>query len=755
MKPESSKLYKSALGYHTQGGKPGKTEVVPTKPCKTALDLSLAYSPGVAAPCLEIKKNNKNVFAYTNKSNLVAVISNGTAVLGLGDIGALASKPVMEGKAVLFKRFANVDVFDLELKVSDNEAFIQAVKALEPTFGGINLEDIKAPDCFYIEKKLKSEMDIPVFHDDQHGTAIIIAAGLLNALEIQKKEIEKIKIVLCGAGAAAIACADLLLRFGAKRENFFITDSRGVIYKGRKEGMNPYKEAYARDTDKRSLEDVIKGSDVFIGVSVGNRLSREMVKSMAPRPIIFALANPDPEIPYPDAREVRDDLIMGTGRSDYPNQVNNVLGFPFIFRGALDVHAGSINDRMKMAAVRALADLAKMDVPESVAKAYGGAHFHFGPEYIIPKPFDPRVLFWVAPAVAQAAMDSGVAQTPIRDMEAYKEKLKTYISTNFVVMNSIIARAKGNRSRIIFSNGDNPKILEALGALREEEICEPVLIGHKELITEQAKEMDVDLTGIEIIDVYDYDINSEPNRVLYELRQRHGITKLRASYLLKNPDILGIVLLRMGEAEGMITGLAQPFKEPLLEVIEILGPSDPGRRISSIQVMTTKNDVFFFADTAVNINPDENTMVDIAQGAIRFMLSLGFEPKVAFCSFSNFDKTRYRENVKIANAMQRVARLNPEIEIEGEMQIDLAFNPEYMKRIFPFSRLKSKANLIIFPNLYASNIAYRLLLNMGQASTIGPVLLGVNGNINILHRGADVDEVVNLAALTAARLPTA
>lgn len=747
-------LYKSALDYHTMHGKPGKLEVVPTKPCDTSLDLSLAYSPGVAAPCEEIEKDEREAYKYTNKGNLVAVVSNGTAVLGLGNIGPLAGKPVMEGKGVLFKRFANVDVFDIELNSKDNDEFIDTVANLEPTLGGINLEDIKAPDCFYIEEKLKERMNIPVFHDDQHGTAIITAAGFINALELQEKKIEEVTIVFSGAGAAAIAIAKLLVSLGAQKKNMFMVDSKGVVYKERKEGMNPYKEEFALDTAKRTLAEAMEGADAFIGVSIKDMVTPEMVKSMADKPIIFAQANPDPEIPYDVAQKVRPDIIMGTGRSDFPNQINNVLCFPFLFRGALDVRATSINEEMKMAAVMALAELAKMDVPENVTRAYGGVSFRFGPEYIIPKPFDPRVLYFVAPAVAKAASDTGVAREPIQDLEEYREQLKTMTNSNFVIMNSVINRASNNQGRILFSDSQHSKTLHAITTLKQEGICKPVLVGNKVQVEKQAKNLNVDLSGIEIIDVMDQTLRSQMADKLYVMRQREGLTHSRADFLLTGPERMGMMLLKQREVDGMICGLDEPFRNPLKEAIKILGPATKGGKFSSIQIMTTKNEIFFFADTAVNINPDEDTLIETAQSSIIFIKSLGFEPNISFVSFSNFGVSKDSDSIKMARAADKVAKLNPDIEVEGEMQIDVALDPEYRARAFPFSRLKKKANLIIFPSLASANVAYRLLHKMEVANTIGPVLLNANGNLNILHRDTEVDGIVNLAAVTASKLPT-
>ncbi len=747
-------MYKNALDYHTQGGKPGKLEVIPSKPCDTAQELSLAYSPGVAAPCLEIEKDPKDAYKYTNRGNLVAVISNGTAVLGLGNIGALAGKPVMEGKGVLFKRFANVDVFDIEVEAKDNDAFIETVASLEPTFGGINLEDIKAPDCFYIEETLKERMNIPVFHDDQHGTAIITAAGFLNALEVQKKQIDKVRIVFSGAGASAIACANLMVLLGAKRENVMFCDSKGVVYQGRTEGMNKYKQAYAVETDKRTLVDAMQDADVFVGLSGKGLVNQDMVRSMAAKPIIFALANPDPEIPYEEAKAARSDVIMGTGRSDYPNQVNNVLGFPFIFRGALDVRATTINEEMKLAAVKALAELARTEVPESVSRAYGGTNFRFGPEYIIPKPFDPRVLYWVAPAVAKAATDTGVALEPLADVKGYKEKLMAMTNSNFILINSVISRAQKNKTKILFSDAEHLKILHAITRLKEENICTPVLVGVQKNIEARAKELNIKLNGIEIIDVMDNTLRSQMAQKLFVMRQRYGLTQSRADYLLTSPERMGMMLLKNNEVDGMLAGLDEPFRNPLVEAIKILGPARQGGKISSVQIMTSPQEIFFLADTSVNLNPDKATLIDISQSSIHLMKSLGFNPKVAFISFSNFGVSRDSESLKMAEAAEEIARLNPDLEVDGEMQIDVALDSEYRQRAFPFSRLKNKANLFIFPNLASSNVAYRLLDKMNVANTIGPVLLNVNGNLNIMHRDTDVDGIFNLAAVTAAKLPT-
>jgi malate dehydrogenase (oxaloacetate-decarboxylating)(NADP+) len=735
-----------ALNYHSIG-RPGKIEVVSTKPCATQRDLSLAYTPGVADPCLEIEKNPDDAYKYTSKGNLVAVVSNGTAVLGLGAIGALAGKPVMEGKGVLFKRFADVDVFDIELDTLDSDEIIRAVKMLEPTFGGINLEDIKAPECFYIEEKLKEIMSIPVFHDDQHGTAIISGAALLNSVEIINKNIKDIKVVFSGAGAAGIACAKMYEALGVQRKNMILVDTNGVVYKGRVKGMNPYKEYFAVDTDKRTLAEVMKGADAFCGVSAKDLLTQEMVKSMADNPIIFAMANPDPEITYDKAKEARSDVIMATGRSDYPNQVNNVLGFPFIFRGALDVRAKTINDEMKIAASYALANLTKEDVPDSVITAYGGTKIEFGREYIIPKPFDPRVLIWEATAVAKAAMDSGVALNPIKDFEAYKDSLEARLGKSREVMRFFIHAAKHAPKKIVFPEGEEDKILRATQILLDENIAKPVLIGRKDVIEKKIKDHKFELEGIEIIEPasslkYDAYVND-----YFELRQRKGVTILDAERKMKIPNIFGMTMVRNGDADGLISGLTRHYPDTVRPALQIIGKDDDVKTIAGLYMLVFKNQTIFIADATINIEPTAEELVSITNLVVKSVKQMDIVPKVAMLSFSNFGSTIHPFSEKMRKATEMIKKENPELIVDGEMMADTAFNPDILNEFYPFSKLKDKPNILICPDLTSANIAYKLLAALGGAVAIGPILLGIKKPVYLLGPGSTVDEIVNITAM--------
>ncbi len=734
-----------ALDYHSRG-KPGKVEINPTKPCMTQLDLSLAYTPGVAQPCLEIKENPADVYKYTAKGNLVAVVTNGTAVLGLGNIGAAAGKPVMEGKGVLFKRFADIDVFDIELNTIDPEEVIKCCQLLEPTFGGINLEDIKAPECFHIEETLKATTNIPVFHDDQHGTAIISGAALLNALELVKKDISEIKVVYSGAGAAGIACAKLYCRLGVKPENILMTDSKGVMYEGRGDQFNRYKAEFVRKTDAHTLADALKDADVFVGVSVANTVTQEMVKSMARDPIIFAMANPDPEITYPDAVAARKDIIMATGRSDFPNQVNNVLGFPFIFRGALDVHATAINDEMKIAAVQALANLAKEDVPDEVAKAYGVDYFKFGKEYIIPKPFDHRVLTWESAAVAKAAMDSGAAQKEI-DIEEYKAQLSRRIGRGRIIMSVITDKAKKNPKKIVFPEGDSTRILRAAHIVASEGIGHPIVLGNKYKILELADEGEIDLTDLEIIDP-----NESPKREIYaerffEKRCRRGITIDKAKAMMYDRTYFGIMALEMGDCDAVLSGVTSEYPATMRPALQIIDLNPGITRVSGLYAMIDKDKVYMFADTTVNINPTEEELAEIAVSASRVAKAFNIEPRIAMLSFSNFGSARYPESEKVARATEIVMQKAPDLIVEGEMQADTALMPEYIKRYFPFSHLKEPANVFIFPELNSGNIAYKLLQRIGGLTAVGPILMGLSKPVHVLHRTLDVNQIVDMAAI--------
>ncbi|KAA0893942.1 NADP-dependent malic enzyme [Oryzomonas rubra] len=738
-----------ALEYHSSGRK-GKIEVISSKPCLTSRDLSLAYSPGVAEPCLEIEKNPEDAYQYTAKGNLVAVVSNGTAVLGLGNIGALAGKPVMEGKGVLFKRFADIDVFDIELNSENPDEIIRACQLLEPTFGGINLEDIKAPECFYIEEELKKTMNIPVFHDDQHGTAIISSAALINALELIGKKIEEIRIVVNGAGASAIACANLAISLGVKRENLIMCDTKGVIYRGRVEGMNKYKERFAADTPLRTLEEAASGADVLFGLSSKGAFTQEMVRKMAANPIIFALANPDPEITPEDARAVRGDVLIATGRSDYPNQVNNVLGFPFIFRGALDVRATTINEEMKKAAVFALAGLAREECPDSVCRAYGNVKFSFGRDYIIPKPFDPRALLRVAPAIARAAMDSGVARQPIADMDKYVEQLESLQGKAKETMRLIINKAKSDPKRIVFPEGDNEKILRAAQILIEEGIAKPILIGNRDKIDAKMEELGLDLNGsVQIIDPANCDQADDYAQELFRLRQRKGLTLTEARRILtrKSRTHFGCMMVRQGDADTLLSGIDTHYPETIRPALEVIGKQPGLSSVHGLYMMVFKKRIFLLADTTVCIEPTAEELAETAILAAEKAQMLDIDPTIAMLSFSNFGSVQHPQALKVKKATEIVKEKAPGLVIDGEMQSDTAVVTEILQKSFPFASLKEAANILIFPDLNSGNICYKLLHHLGEAEAIGPILMGMKKPVHVLQRGDDVDDIVNMAAI--------
>jgi malate dehydrogenase (oxaloacetate-decarboxylating)(NADP+) len=747
-----AQMDKEALEFHSMG-KPGKIEVNASKSTNTEKALSLAYSPGVAAPCKAIFKDPSKVFDYTAKGNLVAVISNGTAVLGLGNIGPLASKPVMEGKGILFKQFAGIDVFDIELNANEVELFISTVKALEPTFGGINLEDIKAPECFEIEERLKKEMKIPVFHDDQHGTAIISGAALLNACELTNKKMSDIKIVVNGAGAAAISCSKIFVSLGAKKQNIIMCDSSGVIYKGRKEGMNPYKELFAVETKLRTLKESLEGADVFIGLSVAGAVTEDMIKPMAKNPIIFAMANPDPEILPPVVKKIRPDAIVATGRSDFPNQVNNVLGFPSIFRGALDTRATQINEEMKLAAVKSLAALAKQDVTEQVSAAYGGKAFKFGPDYLIPKPFDTRVLQWVAPAVAKASMDSGVAQKKIENFDDYRYKLEAYQGPEKIFIRSVINKIQSNIAatkhipKIVFPEGGSTKILKALQSIVDEKVCEPILLGNPSRIKEKIKEMQLDNLGqITIVNPWESVRFKAYAEHLFQLRCRKGVTLKEAEKLMTDTNYYAAMMVEMGDADGMVTGSTSKYAEavrPILQTIGLAKDQVP----CGVNLMLLNDRMLLLADTTVHFDPDPTQLAKISVQCARVMEYFGQEPRIAMLSFSNFSGSSGTPT-KMRQAVSLAKQLKPGLKIDGEMQSDTAVNTEIMNRIFPFCELKESANILVFPNLESANISYKLLQQLGKGEVIGPFLLGVRRSANILQRTTTVDTIVNSVVLT-------
>jgi len=747
--PKKKIKREDALAYHSEGRR-GKIEVVPTKPVATARDLALAYSPGVAEPCLEIARDPDLSYTYTARGNLVAVISNGTAVLGLGDIGPAAGKPVMEGKGVLFKRFADIDVFDLEVDAKDVDTFCKVVKALEPTFGGVNLEDVKSPECFVIEERLKREMQIPVFHDDQHGTAIISGAALLNAVELAGKKLSEVTLVVSGAGASAIACTRFMVSLGVRRENVLLVDTKGVVYEGRAEGMNAFKQEFAAKTTRRTLAEAMAGADVFLGASVKGLVTQDMVRSMAKDPVVFALANPDPEIPYPDAVEARADVIMATGRSDYPNQVNNVLGFPYIFRGALDVRARGINEEMKLAAARALAELAREDVPDSVSRAYGGEKFRFGREYIIPKPLDPRVLLWVAPAVAKAAMDTGVARIAL-DMGEYRERLRRMQSRSHEVMGAIYSKTRKKEARIAFVEGTQAKIQQAAAILREEGLCEPVLLGPVDEIRKTLAEQHLhELEGVEIVDpLASPDFERYAQR-LWELRRLRGVNLEEARRRVRTRRYFGALMLEAGAVDGLVGGLAMGYAAAVRPALEII-QTRPGHRAAGVYIVVTKAGFSFFADCTVNVDPSSQELCDIALATCDLARSFDVVPRVAMLSYSSFGSATGASPRKVAEAAELVRKARPGLEVEGDIQVSVALDREVRQADFPFAKLTDSANVFVFPNLDAANIAYQMMERMGGAEVIGPVLLGMNKPVSILQMGTSVQSIVNLAALTALR----
>ncbi len=738
-----------ALDYHRRGRK-GKIEVIPSKPCSTQHELSLAYTPGVAIPCLEIEKNPELAYEYTAKGNLVAVVSNGTAVLGLGNIGALAGKPVMEGKGVLFKRFADIDTYDIELNTLDPDKIIEACTLLEPTFGGINLEDIKAPECFYIEETLKARLDIPVFHDDQHGTAIISGAALLNALKIIGKRMEDVRIVVNGAGASGIACATHYVALGARKENIVLCDTKGVVYAGRTAGMNPYKERWAAETGHRSLADAMKGADVFLGCSVKGALTQDMVRSMADHPVIFALANPDPEITYEDAKAARDDALVATGRSDYPNQVNNVLGFPFIFRGALDVRARSITETMKAAASHALADLAREDVPDEVARAYGGERIHFGPDYIIPKPFDHRVLIWEAAAVAGQAMKDGVARVSV-DIDEYKERLEARLGRAKAVVRVMITKARSAKQRLVYPEGEHPTIVRAAHMVVEQEIAVPVLLGRREVIESVARQEEVPLDGVEILDPAASPKLESYVQAFFELRQRKGINATTARRLMSRPQWYGPMMVRMGDGDALVNGISMSYPDALRPSLQIIGTRPGVKHIAGMFVLLTRDSAYVFADTTVNIDPSAEDLAEIAALVAEEARMFEMEPRVAMLSFSNFGSVSDPRCRKMAEAARILAERHPDIVVDGEIQADAAVVPELLAQNFPFARIKGGANVLIFPNLEAGNIAYKLVNRLGNAEALGPILVGMDKPVIIVqYPGFGPSEVVNMSAIAAA-----
>ena len=743
-----SKKKSEALLYH-QFPSPGKIQVVPTKKHATQRDLSLAYSPGVAEPCLAIEKNPDDAYKYTSKGNLVAVISNGTAVLGLGDIGALAGKPVMEGKGLLFKIFADIDVFDIEVDTKDVEKFIETVKNIAPTFGGINLEDIKAPEAFEIERRLKEELDIPVMHDDQHGTAIISAAALKNAVEITGKEISKVKIVVSGAGAAAISCSRLYLAIGAKRENLVMCDSKGVIRKDAP-NLNAQKAEFATDRDLNTLEEAMVGSDVFIGLSKGDVVKPAMLLTMAKDPIVFAMANPDPEIEYNLAVKTRKDIIMATGRSDYPNQVNNVLGFPYIFRGALDVRATKINEEMKLAAVHALANLAKETVPEHLNILYGETNIKFGKEYIIPKPFDHRLITEVPPAVAKAAMESGVAKEPITDWEAYKETLAERLGTGSKLMRMLMSRAKADPKTIILAEADHLDVLKAAQIIHDDGIGKPILLGNKKIIQELMKEINFE-ADVQIFDPKSDEEEERRNKfaqVYWEKRKRNGATLLTAQSLMRERNYFAAMMLNEGAADSLITGYSRAYPTVVKPMIELIGKEKGVKRIAATNIMLTKRGPIFFSDTAINIEPTAEELANICYMTASSMKMFGFEPNLAMLSFSNFGSSNSPLAEKVSQAVEIMHKRYPEVNVDGEIQADFALNPKLLKEKFPFSKLNDKkVNGLIFPNLESANIGYKLMKEFDQIVSIGPIIMGLQKPVHILQLGASVDEIVNMACV--------
>ncbi len=746
-------MHEDAINYHSQPT-PGKISVQPTKPCLTQRDLALAYTPGVAVPCLAIEKNPELAYDYTSRGNLVGVITNGTAVLGLGNIGPLAGKPVMEGKGVLFKRFADIDVFDLELNELDPMALVETIARLEPTFGGINLEDIKAPECFIIEAELKKRMNIPVLHDDQHGTAVILAAGFINAIQLQNKKIEDVKIVCLGAGAAGFACMKLIEEMGATRENILFMDRSGVIAKNRADDLPPHKAYFATERSERTLEEAMQGADVFVGLSSGNIVKPEMLQSMADRPIVFAMANPDPEIAYDLAMSTRKDLIMATGRSDHPNQVNNVLGFPFLFRGALDVRATTFNEEMKIAAVHALANLARQEVPDAVLKAYGSKGLRFGPEYILPKPFDPRLIEVIPAAVAKAATDSGVAGKPITDIPAYQDELAARIDSSRLFMRWIVDKAKTNPLRMALPEGEDATVIRAAVLMHEQGIAHPLLIGRKDHIEASIKEMNLDSGSVEILDPTHEDARfSSLVDAYYFDRNRHGVLHQDALLTLRHDNnVLAAMMVKQGFSDGMLSGRTAHYPNVLRPVLQVLGHDAGGRhhRVYGLYMMIMQKGVYFFSDTTVNVNMNAEQLAELAVLSAKTAAALGFEPRVAMLSFSNFGSAPHKESKKVAEAVEILHQSHPDLIVDGEMQADTAINLELLKQ-YPFDRMKEPANVLIFPTMQAGNIAYKLLRDLGGGIAIGPILLGLPKQAHVLQTGASVDDILNIAAIAAAR----
>jgi malate dehydrogenase (oxaloacetate-decarboxylating)(NADP+) len=736
-----------ALEYHASG-RPGKIEVVPTKEAKTQRDLSLAYSPGVAEPCKEIHENIEEVYKYTAKGNLVAVITNGTAVLGLGDIGPEASKPVMEGKGVLFKIFADIDVFDIEINEKDPEKFVQIVKALEPTFGGINLEDIKAPECFYIEQQLKEQMKIPVMHDDQHGTAIISGAALLNALELQKKKIDRVRFVVNGAGAAAMACVQLYVALGARYENFIMFDKDGVLHEGRTD-LDATRKKFAVKKSDATLDKAMRDADIFLGLSIGGVVTQEMVKSMAKNPIVFAMANPDPEISYEDATAVRKDIIMATGRTDYPNQVNNVLGFPYIFRGALDVRATKINEAMKLAAVKALAELAKTAVPDIVNLAYNQSSMSFGPEYIIPKPLDPRLLSTVAPAVAKAAVESGVAQKPIQNWDAYTLQLNKRLGLDNQLIRVIGNKARRDPKRLVFAEADNQKVLKAASIIYDDGIAYPILLGDPIKINAIAEEHNIDLTDIPIIDSRSDETEAKREfygELFFKKRQRKGFNHYESIKIMKDRNHFGCMMVETGDADAMLSGLTKNYAEAIRPALQIIGTEEGVKKIAGMYLLLTKRGPIFLADTTVNFNPTAEELADIAMMVAKEVRNFNITPRIAMLSYSNFGSSDSAEAKIVAEATRILKQRNPSLIVDGEMQASMAFNKEILKDNYAFSDLVDEdVNVLIFPNLTSGNVAYNLLKEIGGADAIGPILLGLKKPVHVLQLGSSVRSIINMA----------
>ncbi len=745
---KTTRKQQDALDYHSQG-RPGKIEVIPTKATNSQRDLSLAYSPGVAEPCLAIADNIDDVYKYTAKGNLVAVISNGTAVLGLGNIGAEASKPVMEGKGVLFKIFADIDVFDIELNVTDVDEFVRTVKAMEPTFGGVNLEDIKAPECFEIERRLKAELSIPVMHDDQHGTAIISAAALLNALELQKKKIDKIKLVVIGAGAAAISCSKLYVSMGARLDNIVMIDREGVIRADRKNPMDETKRHFATKRNLHTLEDAMKDTDVVIGLSSANTLTPAMLKSMAKNPIVFAMANPDPEIEYNLAINTRKDLIMATGRSDYPNQVNNVLGFPYIFRGALDVRATAINEEMKIAAVKAIADLAKLPVPEAVNLAYNQKNITFGKDYIIPKPLDFRLISHVAPAVAKAAIDSGVARHKIKDWEAYKDELNKRLGLDDKLMRALTVKAKGDPKRVVFAEADNYKILKAAQIVKEEGIAIPILLGDTNKIHALIEEHQLELNDVQILDPKVEDtMVANYTQLFFEKRKRRGVTEYEAKKAMRDRNHFGAMMLDQGDGDALISGLTKNYPLTIRPALQIIGTEADTSKVAGMYLMLTKQGPIFLADTTVNIDPNVEELVEITKLVAKSVNKFNISPRIAMLSYSNFGNSETPNPMKVRKAVEILHQQHPELIVDGEMQANFALNPDLLKDNFPFSTLNgAPANTLIFPNLDAGNAAYKILQEIGGAEAVGPILIGMKKPVHILQLGSSVREIVNMVTI--------